>query len=838
MSNNSTNDEHPLLRPLSPAAAQRWQKESNPFKQLDIIMSAGNDPGTHPKAIPIFASHNDIVHGCLSSPRTHKTGWLDNYARAREAAIAQGYPDTSRRYFSDDVHPVAQVADDSSDHAAESEENDDDDEDENHMDTLNVMRKVAGTDDAEKQDSPPPDSRATSSAVSEKDANGKGEEVSAQLRKAWRLVELGIQQASLDPAVSRHHLGPMSFLKKDRQGVQQDLHPYQREGVGRLEELEKEFSAWMLADEMGLGKTIQTLALLVRAKERGEVGATLLIIPSALQVQWMKEIEDFLKPDTLRILPYFDLDQIKKLGKVNFDDFDLVITSYDRVSLHWRTWQSRVVDWYWLQEGHTDEPMRPKGSRSRHARVLNDGRVETPLHTHLWQRVVLDEAHRIRNTRRSRHKSILALNSRIHGCISGTPLQNDYGDLFALFSFMRIFPLSNRGFFYHSFVRIQAGNSVAAMKLQSDLELCLAAIRYGLSVRRLKGDIFEGKPVAGVRQMEIFMPMVHLDRESQDLQDKYRQLFDKVYAREREKEIRNGASSDQEPGEILSMLQKMIMSCIHPKMPGAQYSDPNEDPMEVLGVRSAAGNSTRRPNRSQSSKARTDKDRSNRQKFQDYLGKDENFKSSKINLMLKLTKDALAKQEAHAVLEPTIYEQRRAMSYGKVIIFCSFVSGLDVAAASLRHANIKFYELNGYCSDSDRKKVINRFEELDDKGRPIDLHFQEPDDTRVFLVSLAIGAEGFNFVHASRVILLNPGWNPYVEKQAFMRVNRLGQIFPVEVWKIIGMDCIDARIFEVQMDKQQKVGGVLNDVKLRNNLERMKSWTIDTFRSLVSHFLN
>jgi SNF2 family DNA or RNA helicase len=77
-----------------------------------------------------------------------------------------------------------------------------------------------------------------------------------------------------------------------------------------------------------------------------------------------------------------------------------------------------------------------------------------------------------------------------------------------------------------------------------------------------------------------------------------------------------------------------------------------------------------------------------------------------------------------------------------------------------------------------------------------------------------------NLTAADYVFLLDPWWNPAVERQAMDRTHRIGQDKPVFVYKFITKDTIEEKIINLQ-EKKQKVSDDILDTEVHfvNNLE-------------------
>ncbi|KAM0333498.1 hypothetical protein ACHAQA_002161 [Verticillium albo-atrum] len=88
--------------------------------------------------------------------------------------------------------------------------------------------------------------------------------------------------------------------------------------------------------------------------------------------------------------------------------------------------------------------------------------------------------------------------------------------------------------------------------------------------------------------------------------------------------------------------------------------------------------------------------------------------------------------------------------------------------------------------------------------------FRETPETKLMLLSLKAGNAGLNLVQASRVIILDPFWNPYIEMQAVDRVHRIGQQSDVKVYRILVKDSVEDRIMEIQDNKRNAISSALD----------------------------
>jgi superfamily II DNA or RNA helicase len=167
------------------------------------------------------------------------------------------------------------------------------------------------------------------------------------------------------------------------------LKPYQVEGALRLSQLYRLGLGGVLADDMGLGKTVQVLSHLESLLRTQELGQTLVVVPTSLVYNWESEIEKF-TPE----IPYEAFDPKKKAG-------------YEAV------WQASnplvVIATYGLMLEHGDFFKAFK-----------------------WQTIIFDEAQNLKNIAASRTAVARELEAESKFCLTGTPMENHYGEFYSI----------------------------------------------------------------------------------------------------------------------------------------------------------------------------------------------------------------------------------------------------------------------------------------------------------------------------------------------------------------------------------------------------------------------
>ena len=291
-------------------------------------------------------------------------------------------------------------------------------------------------------------------------------------------------------------------------GMRLGLFPFQERGHGWLRLLGDLGIGGILADDMGLGKTVQAIAMLVSEREEGagELGPTLVVCPMSVARQWVAELARF--APTLRVHLHHGLDRLT--GDALADAAraaDVVVTSYDIAA--------------------------------RDIGVL--ATVE-------WDRLLLDEAQDVKNPATKRARALRRLPARRRLAMTGTPIENRLGELWAIMDLVNPGLLGSREWFERAFARpIESyGDERALARLRS--------IVQPFVLRRPKDS----------PEVELELPPITIEKDycrlTVEQAGLYRATVDRWLPRIEEHADRFGRR-----GAVLAMLGQLKQVCNHPE---------------------------------------------------------------------------------------------------------------------------------------------------------------------------------------------------------------------------------------------------------------------------------
>lgn len=279
-----------------------------------------------------------------------------------------------------------------------------------------------------------------------------GEEVNDEIRLQahhFSILEDTEKYAQVDTSYLKrfheetHKIETKAALPKE---LKAKLRSYQHVGYSWMYSLTKNQFGGCLADDMGLGKTVQSLALLLKVKQQEKqngnrnshpkaqktnksqlsifdaikeanstllpadkttVPASLIIMPTSLIHNWEEEIKKF--APTLSVYRHYGADRKNNIN--NFDDFDVILTSYGT--------------------------------------VRNDFEL---LSQYQFLFVILDESQYIKNPNSKTYKAVSQLDTQYRMVLTGTPIENSLTDLWSQLNFVNQGLLGSLTFFKNEFV--------------------------------------------------------------------------------------------------------------------------------------------------------------------------------------------------------------------------------------------------------------------------------------------------------------------------------------------------------------------------------------------------
>jgi superfamily II DNA or RNA helicase len=306
-------------------------------------------------------------------------------------------------------------------------------------------------------------------------------------------------------------------------GLTAVLRPYQHDGYHWLSTLWDARLGGVLADDMGLGKTLQVLALLVRAQERGELDAPVLVVaPTSVTGTWAAEAARFAPSLRVQVVGETSRRRGTPLAQA-VEGADVVVTSYAVLRIDDRSFRE-----------------------------------------HRWRGLVLDEAQFVKNHQSKTYHAARRLEVPFTLAVTGTPLENSLMDLWSMFSLAApgLYPRPDR--FTQEIRRpIESGT-------RPDLLDTLRRRIRPLMLRRTKEQVASDLPPKQVQLLQVPLHPVH------------RRLYDQHLQRERQRVL--GLLDDPVGNRvaILASLTRLRQLALHPGLVGDEHPAVASAKLETL----------------------------------------------------------------------------------------------------------------------------------------------------------------------------------------------------------------------------------------------------------------
>ncbi|KAK8090377.1 hypothetical protein PG997_005338, partial [Apiospora hydei] len=577
-------------------------------------------------------------------------------------------------------------------------------------------------------------------------------------------------------------------------------------GAHQTEEPEA-FAGGIVADPMGLGKTLTMISLVATDLERDEpstsfpkesmnenvqIAATLIIVPPPLIGTWEHELKTHVTYGAMRHIRHHGKDRIG--GLCELESVHVVLTTYHTVSAEWKT----------------DERKR-----------------DSALFSVKWHRIIIDEAHFIRNVKSRMARAVCALDANARWAVTGTPIQNRLSDFAALLQFIRVHPYNDLRRFDADIANLwKSGEETEAVDRLKRLS------KY-LLLRRPKDTI-------ELPARHDLNCAVEFTRDEKTIYEKMRmQTITKL------DEALHDDSGSYKPGSYMNVLQQIEALRLFCNL-GLQFQARHtqrgtSSPMgevtpdnwslraqkafraqrdmqtmvclqcdSVLEIAETLLEEDTSPQMAHFSSCLrfacascTSKLNGHNRPFQ--CGHQPSCASALVSLSSAEFDDSLtldgfdidhASETLSSKVQTLVSDLRSRPADEKCIVFSTWRLTLDMVQKGLNEAGISCVRFDGKVPQKDRQPIVERF---------------KTDPTlRVMLLTLSCGAVGLTLTVANRAYLMEPHWNPTLEDQALARIHRLGQTKEVTTIRLYIRDSFEEKVMELQESKRSLAGVLLS----------------------------
>ena len=564
------------------------------------------------------------------------------------------------------------------------------------------------------------------------------------------------------------------------------VKPYQLLGLSFLIYLYKNGVSGILGDEMGLGKTLQTLSLFQYLKENTKKSSNaenrpcLVVCPLSVLSSWIAESRKW--TPGLKVLRFHgsmqERDRLKKIAVGEIDIYGNQTRTARKKKNDRRTASGKpIIDLVSDPDTETDERGIDLVVTTYEGFLAEQAWFKKAF---VWSYAVLDEGHKIKNDLSLISKALQGLGAEYRLILTGTPLQNNLVELWALLHWLypEVFVEKTAELFKASF---DLSKGQVNTKVMDDARRLLEIIM----LRRMKNSPGVDLNLPPKTEILLYVPLtpmqrfwymrlltradqglleelfqgahkkeaLALEQESQDWSILKNKGIEELEAMdtsacepatraewEESKEIMRQAIEQEQENEdktsawrkLMNILMQLRKCCNHP------YILPHAEPEPY------------------------------------YLGEHVIRASAKFIVLDKIINELVIKEKK------------------KVLIFSGFTGMLDYCEdfLALRGGGgeeFKYVRLDGRTSRARRNLGIRMFNKPES-------------EYRIMLISTRAGGLGINLATASDVIMLDQDWNPQIMLQAEARAHRIGQVNPVTVYKL----CTQGTVEEQMMGRIQK----------------------------------
>ncbi|XP_026987209.1 DNA repair and recombination protein RAD54B isoform X1 [Sagmatias obliquidens] len=531
------------------------------------------------------------------------------------------------------------------------------------------------------------------------------------------------------------------------------LRPHQKEGIIFLYECVMGMRVnarcgAILADEMGLGKTLQCISLIWTLQCQGPYGGkpvikkTLIVSPGSLVNNWRKEFQKWLGIERIKI---FTVDQDHKVEEFTKSPFySVLIISYEMLL--------RSLD-----------------------QIKN---IKFDL-------LICDEGHRLKNSTIKTATALISLACEKRIILTGTPVQNDLQEFFALIDFVNPGILgslpSYRKIYEEPIIKSRQPSASEEEKELGERRAAELTCLTGLFVLRRTQEVINKYLPPKIENVVFCRPGA--------LQiELYRKLLNSQTVR--------------------FCLQGLLENSSHLICIGALKKLCNHPCLLFSSVKEKECSSTWDEN------------------------EERNLYEGLINVFpadynpLMFAEEESGKLQVLSKLLAVIHE---LCPDEKVVLVSNYTQTLNILQEVCKRHGYAYTRLDGQTQISQRQQIVDGFN-------------SKYSSDFIFLLSSKAGGVGLNLIGGSHLILYDIDWNPATDIQAMSRVWRDGQKHPVHIYRLLTTGTIEEKIYQRQISKQGLSGAVVDLTKtcdhIQFSVEELKNlFTLHESSHCVTHDL-
>lgn len=567
-----------------------------------------------------------------------------------------------------------------------------------------------------------------------------------------------------------------------------------------------------------------------------EIANTLIIAPTSLIAQWEDEIMKFSEPGSMTVYKYYGAqtsNSIEVYKKIRSST--VVLTTFGKIC-------SDIV-----------------GGKKR--------AIKDILLQFYWFRIIIDEAHEMRNVKSSRANAIHSLRGEYKWCLTGTPIQNSLDDLYSLFKFLQYKPWCDAQFWNRN-TKKKSKEAEVYKAVFSDIGQILKPIL----LRRTKEQHFD---VLGLEKKN--EKYVYFDLEEQDMKI-YVSIFEQTKKSIKEM-IKTGVLNNNLL-KSMTLLMNLRRLCDHRSLCKTEDRVLNPENVRRLleEVKLKLSQRIKNSNKEKDLKEQKMKDMNQRLPDNPHRHK---FSEAKFNeavdsiiqgldipcticleqvdeplitlcmhifcidcitewmkknnscpicreplrldmdlFYLPISKGLDIEEEVFQQPEEPQYKSSRIVAImheldktlergERTVIFMHFLQMIRIVSNELKSRAISHEIIQGDVEQKKRARIVKKF--------------LEKDGSKVLLISIKSGGVGLNLVSANNVFIVEPWWNVAVEDQAIDRVHRIGQQQQVNVVKFIAKGTIEEKIKQIQDSKSEMVRKIVKptNAEIISNLKSL-----------------